>query len=67
MPDTHEPTVPEPLLEQIARERMNVPTLVGRRSDRLDFHEIACWELRDALAAAYRAGFAAATKPEVRL
>lgn len=43
-----------------------LPTLATQRSDALDFHEVAVWQLRDALAAAYRAGLAAATKREVR-
>ena len=53
------PTVPEQKLEQIAREHLAIPTLANRRSDRLDFHEVAAWQLRDALAAAYQAGLAA--------
>jgi len=33
-----------------------VDTLATRNSDRLDFHEVAVWALRDALVAAYHAG-----------
>jgi hypothetical protein len=60
-----ETDVPEPILEQIARDHLDVPTLATRRTDALDFHEVAVWQVREALAAAYRAGVAAA-KAEVR-
>ena len=43
-------------LEAIAREHLGIQTLATRRSDSLDFHEVAVWSLKDALAAAYRAG-----------
>jgi len=33
--------------------------LEARMSDRLDFHEVACWEIEQALTASYRAGRAA--------
>ena len=46
----------EQLLTQIAREHLQVETLATRRSDRLDFHDVAVWCLKDALAAAYQAG-----------
>jgi hypothetical protein len=44
------------LLAQIALQHLNVPTLEPRRSDRLDFHEVAVWCVKDALKAAYEAG-----------
>ena len=44
------------VLEAIARERLDVPTLRTRKSDSLDFHEVSVWQLREALDAAYRAG-----------
>ena len=50
-------------IRQIAARVLRVPTLEARNSDSLDFHEIGVWQLRDALAAAYDAGFRAATKP----
>ena len=56
MPDTPENTVPDEILEQIAREHLAITTLTTRRTDRLDFHDTAVWQLREALAAAYRAG-----------
>ncbi len=46
----------EQLLTQIAREHLQVETLETRRSDRLDFHDVAVWCLKGALAAAYQAG-----------
>lgn len=44
------------LLTRIARTRLHVETLETRCSDRLDFHNVAVWSLRDALEAAYNAG-----------
>ena len=46
----------EQLLTQIARQHLDVETLETRRSDRLDFHDVAVWSLKAALAAAYQAG-----------
>lgn len=43
-------------LEQIARKHLYVDTLQERKSSDLDFHEVAVWNLREALEAAYRAG-----------
>jgi hypothetical protein len=43
-------------LESIAKRVLCVPTLATRNADRLDFHEVAVWALRDALRLAYRAG-----------
>ena len=40
----------------IAAETLNIPTLETRRSDSLDFHEVAVWLLREALEQAYEAG-----------
>jgi hypothetical protein len=56
MHDEPDTTVPEPILEQIARDHLRIPTLTTRKTDRLDFHETAVWDLREALAAAYRVG-----------
>jgi hypothetical protein len=41
---------------KIAREVLGVETLETRNSDQLDFHEMAVWEIRDALEAAYNEG-----------
>lgn len=38
------------------------PCLTTRSADCLDFHETAVWQLRKALAAAYRAGAGGAKK-----
>lgn len=40
----------------IALEAMHVQTLETRNSDRLDFPEVAVWNIRDALARAFLAG-----------
>jgi hypothetical protein len=47
------------VLEEIARRKLHLSTLMERRSDRLDFHEHSVWSIREALEEAYRAGFAA--------
>ena len=46
----------ENLLTQIAQSHLGIQTLEARNSDSLDFHDVAVWSLRDALAAAYKAG-----------
>jgi uncharacterized protein (DUF1684 family) len=46
----------EDTLLTIARDKLGVETLETRRADRLDFHDIAAWSIKDALAAAFRAG-----------
>jgi len=43
-------------LEQLARDLLHIDTLETRNSDSLDFHEVAVWQVRKALEAAYRAG-----------
>lgn len=45
---------------RIANEILRIKTLDTQRSDRHDFHEVAVWQVRDALNAAYLAGMAAA-------
>lgn len=50
-------------IRQIASRVLRVPTLEARNSDRLDFHEVGIWQLREALETAYDAGFRAATTP----
>ncbi|MES2685723.1 MAG: hypothetical protein V4706_02815 [Pseudomonadota bacterium] len=56
---TTQPT-PNPLFERIAREHLHVETLVTRKMDGLDFHEVAVWSIEAALQAAYDAGKASA-------
>jgi hypothetical protein len=53
-----EPTVDE-LLAAIAKETLHIDTLETRKSDSLDFHDVAVWSVKSALEAAYRAGLAA--------
>ncbi len=44
----------------IANEVLGIETLDTRKSDRLDFHDLAVWQVRKALEAAYEAGRKAA-------
>ena len=46
----------EQLLTQIAQSKLGIETLETRKSDGLDFHDVAVWCLRDALEAALNAG-----------
>ena len=41
-------------LASIARRILDIPTLETRKSDGLDFHEVAVWSLKEALQLAYR-------------
>jgi len=54
-----EPTVDD-LLASIAKTMLHIDTLETRKSDSLDFHDVAVWSVKAALEAAYRAGLAAA-------
>ena len=47
-------------IEAIARTILDIPTLEARNSDQLDFHEVAVWQVREALRKAYMAGYEAA-------
>jgi hypothetical protein len=47
----------ETLLTQIAQQHLGIETLQTRRSDSLDFHDVAVWCVRDALEVAFKAGF----------
>lgn len=44
------------LLTEIAKKHLSLETLETRRSDSLDFHDIAVWAIKDALQEAYAAG-----------
>ena len=62
-----EPSSPEDLdlegiLTEIAREELGLETLKERKSDSLDFHELAVWGVKSALEAAYHRGVEAARK-----
>lgn len=43
-------------LEAIAKKHCFVPQLTARNSDRLDFHDVGCVSLKDALHEAYLMG-----------
>lgn len=49
-------------LEKIARETLGLETLETRKSDRLDFHDLAVWQIQKALQAAFAAGQQSTTK-----
>ena len=52
-------------LPEIAFEFLDIPTLVTRRSDSLDFYNVAVWAVEAALTAAFEAGVKSGhTKPE---
>ncbi len=44
------------IMTSIAREVLDIPTLDTRRSDSLDFHDIAVWRVKEALERAFEAG-----------
>ncbi len=45
-------------LTAIAEKILNIPTLESRTRDSLDFYEVAVWEVKAALEAAYLIGTA---------
>ena len=49
-PSKKEPTVDE-LLSAIAQETLHIDTLETRKSDSLDFHDVAVWSVKAALEA----------------
>ena len=49
------PTLQEKLAA-IAKKHLNVPTLIARNRDGLDFHDVHCVSLKDALHEAYLLG-----------
>jgi len=53
----------EALILDIAQRRFFIETLETRNRDRLDFHDVAVWAIRDALEEAFEAGHRAATQP----
>lgn len=46
----------EKQIAKIARDVLGLDTLETRKSDGLDFHDLAVWKIREALADAYLAG-----------
>lgn len=57
------PPKSQDLLEKIAREHLFIQTLETQMSDRLDFHEVSVWGIKNALQAAFEAGQVAAQAP----
>ena len=45
-------------IKRIARDILKLETLRSRKSDRLDFHDLSVWQVKEALEAAYDAGHA---------
>ena len=52
------------IISEIAAKHMSIETLETRKSDSLDFHDVAVWSVKAALEAAYGAGRASASQPE---
>jgi hypothetical protein len=50
-------------ISEIAAKHLKIKTLETRKSDALDFHQVAVWSIREALEAAFDAGRAASGKP----
>lgn len=50
----------EQVVAEIARRILHIDTLDTRNSDALDFHTVSVWQVKEALAAAFAAGQAAA-------
>ena len=46
----------QPAIEQIAKKHLFIETLMTQHSDRLDFHDLAVWQIKEALEAAFKAG-----------
>ena len=44
------------ILTGIAQKNFNIQTLESRKMDNLDFHEVAVWQIKDALNDAFLAG-----------
>jgi len=51
------------ILTSIAREHLGIATLETRHSDRLDFHDVAVWQVEAALKAAFDADRDTASQP----
>lgn len=54
----------ESILTLIAQKHLDIETLETRHSDRLDFHDVAVWGIKEALQAAFEAGKQSATQPK---
>lgn len=53
-------------LEEIARKCLKIETLEEQKSDDLDFHEVAVWQVKTALETAFIKGFARGTHDMVK-
>lgn len=51
-----QPVPPAEKIAWLAKFYLGIETLDMRNSDRLDFHEVAVWNVKTALEAAYKAG-----------
>ena len=54
------------ILTAIANEHLGIPTLEARHSDSLDFHNVAVWQVKSALEAAYDTGQQSLSAPTPR-
>lgn len=52
-------------ISEIAAKHLSIETLETRKSDSLDFHDVAVWSVKAALDAAYDAGRRSVSQPEV--
>lgn len=50
------PITKDDIFTLIAQRHLNIETLETRKSDGLDFHDVAVWSIKDALDAAFEAG-----------
>jgi hypothetical protein len=48
---------PDTIVEEIAKSILGLETLQTRNSDSLDFKEMSVWQVKEALEAAFLAGF----------
>lgn len=55
------------ILAEIAKEHLSIDTFDSRKSDRLDFHDLAVWSIEQALDAAFQAGLDAAEDQRIAL
>jgi hypothetical protein len=53
-------TATDEILSQIASQHLGIRSLETRRADQHDFHDVAVWNIKAALASAFEAGTAAA-------
>lgn len=56
----------QPIIDLIARENLFIETLAERKHDDLDFHEVAVWNVRQALERAYAEGLDAGRQVAAR-